>query len=106
MANAAVMVSCWGKSQYRSGWSLPANVPGPMNAAGNVYSGDANAGPIGLTVEIYLGDRGWEDISTFCYYRDRVKVTGRGRPNETTTPPPQNATLTINNRDGRFSPKN
>lgn len=105
MTSAAVTVASWGKSRTRSGFSLPANIPGPMNPAGNVYSGDANAGPIGLTVEIYLGDRGWENISAYCYYRDRVKIS-RGKPNETSTAQPQTCTLTLNNRDGRFSPKN
>ena len=73
---------------------------------GAPYSGDAGGGPIGLTVEIYLGGAGWVDISPYCYYRDRVRIQGRGRPNESTTAPPQTCTVTLNNRDGRFTPRN
>lgn len=60
---------------------------------------------IGLKVEIYLGSLGWIDISPYVYYRDRIHIT-RGRPDETSQAQPQTATLTINNRDGRFSPRN
>jgi hypothetical protein len=47
----------------------------------------------------------WTDISGFVYYRDKVNIT-RGRADETSSIQPQTATLTINNRDGRFSPRN
>lgn len=74
-------------------------------SGGSVYMGDANGGPIGLTVEIYLGGLGWVDISQYVYYRDRVRIS-RGRQNETSRIIPQTCQLTINNRDGRFSPRN
>ena len=61
--------------------------------------------PIGLTVELYLGAMGWTDISTYVYYRDRVRIS-RGRPNESSRVQPQTCSLTLDNRDGRFSPRN
>lgn len=75
------------------------------SSSGTPYMGDANAGPIGLTVELYLDGQGWVDISPYVYYRDRVKIT-RGRPDETSSVQPQTCTLTLNNRDSRFSPRN
>lgn len=65
-------------------------------------------GPIGLKVEIYLGGRGWEDITAYTLYRDgSVKPRiSRGRPDEASRVQPQTATLQVNNRDSRFSPRN
>jgi hypothetical protein len=66
------------------------------------------ADPIGLTVELLLGSLGWTDISPFVLYRDSsvlVTIT-RGRPNETSAIQPQTASFQVNNRDGRFSPRN
>lgn len=61
-------------------------------------------GPIGLTVEIFINSA-WADISPYVYYRDKIRIT-RGKSDETSQIQPQTATLTINNRDGRFSPRN
>lgn len=61
-------------------------------------------GPIGLKVELFLNGV-WTDISAYVYYRDKIKIT-RGKPDETSQVQPQTAALTINNRDGRFSPRN
>ncbi len=58
----------------------------------------------GLTVELFMFGT-WIDISTYVYSRDKAKI-GRGRPNETSRIQPQTCALTINNRDGRFSPRN
>lgn len=77
-------------------------------SSGTPYAGDAGGGPIGLTVELYLGALGWTDISAFVLYRDSsqlITIT-RGRPNETSSVQPQTATFQVNNRDGRFSPRN
>jgi len=66
------------------------------------------ADPIGLRVELYLGALGWTDISPYVLYRDstqRITIT-RGRPNETSQIQPQTAAFQVNNRDGRFSPRN
>jgi hypothetical protein len=75
--------------------------------AGSVFDG-GTTGPIGLTVELYLGTLGWTDISPFVLYRDSsqlVTIT-RGRPDETSQVQPSTCTMQINNRDGRFSPRN
>src|SRR5487761_12061 len=47
----------------------------------------------------------WTDITNFVYQRDDVSI-GRGKPNETSTATPGQITITLNNRDGRFTPKN
>lgn len=73
----------------------------------SIGSGSADGGTgdtIGLKVELLLPG-GWTDISPYVYYRDRIKIT-RGKSDETSQAQPQAATLTINNRDGRFSPRN
>jgi hypothetical protein len=59
---------------------------------------------IGLTVELYLGGA-WTDISPYIRYADKVVIT-RGAPDETSAMQPQTCALTIDNRDGRFSPRN
>lgn len=101
MASAAAIVGNWGRSKWKAG--LGVNIPGPMSPAS--YDSDGGTGDlIGLKVEIFINSA-WIDISPYVYYRDKVRVT-RGRPDETSQPPPQTAALTINNRDGRFSPRN
>lgn len=77
----------------------------PPRSSGTTYTGDANAGPIGLTVELYLDGMGWVDITPYVYYRDMVRIS-RGKSDETGTVQPQGCFLTLNNRDGRFSPRN
>lgn len=81
-------------------------VPQAPLPAGEVFN-TGPGGPIGLRVEIMLDPTGlnWTDITPFVYYRDRIKIT-RGRPDETSQAQPQTCTLTLNNRDGRFTPKN
>lgn len=79
-------------------------------SAGVPYSGDANAGNIGVGAEIYLGGQGWVDISSDIYYRDgstQVQIS-RGRPNESASslPPPQSCTFQLNNRLNKYSPRN
>ena len=61
----------------------------------------------GLRAEIdTVGDgTGWTDITTKTYSRDGYTIT-RGRRNEGATADASSATLTINNRDGAFSPRN
>lgn len=93
-------------------------VSGRKLGAGNIFAPTTRAGgspyvpgpqdPIGLTVELLLGSFGWTDVSPFVLYRDSsvlVAIT-RGRPNETSSITPQTATFQLNNRDGRFSPRN
>lgn len=55
-------------------------------------------------VEVLLNGT-WTDITNFVYQRANITIQ-RGRPNESTSIQPSAMTLTLNNRDGRFSPKN
>lgn len=100
----ASLVAGWNRRQSKPGIGI--NAPGPMHPAGQPFD-TGPAGPIGLTVELCFDPLGeiWTDISRYVYYRDRIKI-GRGRSDETTQPQPQSANLTLNNRDGRFSPRN
>ena len=56
-----------------------------------------------LRAELLLGS--WTDISAKLYNRAPVIVT-RGHPDESTVTVPSSASLTLNNRDARFSPRN
>ena len=47
----------------------------------------------------------WLDITSYVYNRDNQVIT-RGVPDETQRATPVQMTLTLNNRDGRFSPNN
>jgi hypothetical protein len=58
--------------------------------------------PIGILVEILVNGI-WTDISTYVYQRDDIVITG-GRPDEDSSTVPAKMTMTMNNRDGRFSP--
>lgn len=97
MTSTAVKVASWRRTRAGRGFGL---TPTPV---GVVVDGGTGA-EIGLTVELYLGEA-WVDISPFVYYKNRVKIT-RGRGDETAQVSPQTCTFTINNRDGRFSPRN
>lgn len=57
-------------------------------------------------VELLLGGT-WTDVGSGSrvYERDQVTIT-RGHPDEASAVNPSLARLTVNNRDGRFSPKN
>lgn len=80
-------------------------IPATAGTAGPVLDG-GDGGPIGLTVEIFINSA-WTDISPYVYYRNAVGVTiVRGRGDETSQVQPQTASLVLNNRDGRFSPRN
>ena len=43
------------------------------------------------------------DITSFVYQRDVITITG-GRTDQGDTATPAQATMTLNNRSGRFSP--
>ena len=47
----------------------------------------------------------WTDISSYVYYRDSIKITS-GQQDETAQTQAGSLTFTLNNRDGRFSPRN
>ena len=55
-------------------------------------------------VEMYI-DGVWTDITPFVYSRDGVSIS-HGRSNEGSFSEPSRMSLTLNNRDGRFSPRN
>ncbi|WP_127201728.1 hypothetical protein [Streptomyces sp. Z26] len=60
--------------------------------------------PLGVVVELQLGGS-WMDITPHVYARDPIKIE-RGRRDEGSRADPAVCTLTINNRDGRYSPRN
>jgi hypothetical protein len=60
--------------------------------------------PVTVKVEIYVS-AAWVDITAYTYTRDDLEIT-RGRPDETATVDPSTCRFTLNNRDGRFSPRN
>lgn len=59
---------------------------------------------LAITVEIEL-DAVWTDITEFVYVRDGIVIT-RGRADEGSATEPSTCRFTLNNRDGRFSPRN
>jgi len=58
--------------------------------------------PVGIELQI---DGVWTDITEHVYLRDRITIT-RGRGDEADQVEPASCKLTLNNRDGRYSPKN
>jgi hypothetical protein len=60
--------------------------------------------PLAQKIELLLNGT-WTDISNYVYQRADI-VIQRGKPNETTGMTPSSMTLTLNNRDGRFTPGN
>lgn len=58
--------------------------------------------PVAITVEILVNGT-WTDISTYVYQRADIIITGGGQ-DEVKHPAPSQVTLTLDNRDGRFSP--
>jgi hypothetical protein len=94
----ATKAAGWSR-QWKRGFPAP-NTMGPAGEFTVQGPGD----PIGLKVELFLNEQ-WVDISGDVYYRDRVKIA-RGRPDEASQLQPSQCTLTINNRDGKYSPRN
>lgn len=64
--------------------------------------------PLDLRAELNLSGT-WTDVSTYAYQRDGssppVTIT-RGKPDESSTANPASCSWQLNNRDGRFSPRN
>lgn len=82
-----------------AGWQRRmAALPGPFGAPGEQPSGD-------LTVELYVGGS-WVDLTAagLVYERDKVTIT-RGQSDEGSELDRSTCRLTLNNRDGRFSPR-
>lgn len=70
----------------------------------NIFGQNGNS-PLPIKVEILINGA-WADISDYVLYRDNISITGRGRPDEASTAQPAQMALTLNNRDGTFSPYN
>lgn len=57
-----------------------------------------------LTVEMNIGGT-WTDVTTYVYTRDPLTIS-RGRSDEASQVDPSRLTMTLDNRTGRFSPRN
>jgi hypothetical protein len=57
-----------------------------------------------VVVELDI-DGVWTDITSHVYIRDPIQIT-RGRTSEAGQIDPSDCTMTVNNRDGRYSPRN
>jgi hypothetical protein len=94
----APLVAGW--DRWRRGEAFGAPAASPMG-------GDV---PGSIKVELYISEA-WVDVTRLdathpgVYYRDDIDIS-RGRPDESSTVNPGTCTFTLNNRDGRFSPRN
>jgi hypothetical protein len=61
--------------------------------------------PLGIVVDLMVNGN-WVDITDYVYQRDPIAITGMGRSNEQSSIQASQMTLTLDNRDGRFSPLN
>lgn len=87
--------------------SIAPLVGGWQQLYGGWPASPAASGPSDVThpiVELFLGEQ-WVDITSYVYYRDMITIT-RGRRDEATQTDPSSCRFTVNNRDGRFSPRN
>lgn len=87
---------------FHAAFSL--QVPKPALAAGGSVQIPFPPGPLGLLFELLIGST-WTDITDFVYQRNPISIV-RGRPDETQSANPATMNLTLDNRDGRFSPRN
>lgn len=60
--------------------------------------------PLNILVEILI-DGVWTNITSYVYRRDQIQIR-RGRADEASVAEASTCLLTLNNRDGRFSPRN
>ncbi|MFC8583284.1 hypothetical protein ACFUGD_01725 [Streptomyces sp. NPDC057217] len=60
--------------------------------------------PLGTRVELQAGGV-WTDVTADAYTRDPITIT-RGQPDGATVADPSRCTVTLNNRDGKYSPRN
>jgi hypothetical protein len=58
----------------------------------------------GAMVELLLNSV-WTDVTAYTYHRDLIRIT-RGRQDQGARVDPGSCTFTLNNKDGRFSPRN
>jgi hypothetical protein len=97
MAHIAALTAGW---QRRLGGQA-----GPLGPVSGGSGDSPNGQP--LQVELFVGGL-WVDITSYVMTRDgsgKVSIT-RGQPNEGTQVDPGRCTFQLNNRDGRFSPRN
>lgn len=87
--SVAAHVAAW--LQKPGGWRSP-------------VSGGARLEQGHPTVELFI-DEQWVDVTPYVYYRDTISIR-RGRSDEASQTDPSSCSLTLNNRDGRFSPRN
>ena len=99
-----------------AGWTMAAECEGGNTTSSGSLSMDsmalAGAGiipffplyPLPLSIEILLNGT-WTDITSFIYQRNPIVIT-TGRPDESSQVNPSQMTLTLNNRDSRFTPGN
>ena len=82
---------------------------GPLMTYGEYYGDVYGAGGgvaglvLGLKAELYTG--AWTDITDYVYQRDPVKIQ-LGRQDESSQISPASCSMTLNNRDGRFTTRN
>ncbi|MFG3510255.1 hypothetical protein ACGF5F_32685 [Streptomyces sp. NPDC047821] len=85
-----------------AGWQRRmAAVPGPWAASGEASNGQP------VTVELFV-DGAWVDITSYVLTRDgggRIEIS-RGQSDEGAQVERSTCTFELNNRDGRFSPRN
>lgn len=59
--------------------------------------------PLPIFLEILINGS-WQDITSYVYNRDPITITGGKTQSVTDVQSPATMTVTLNNRDGRFSP--
>lgn len=94
-----------------AGWDLfRRNLPGPMAPAGDNFSAPFPQSPLPVAVDLFMFNN-WVEVTRLnngqagVYARDAVTVA-RGRTSEGGVTDPTVVGFTLNNRDGRFSPRN
>jgi hypothetical protein len=74
----------------------------------SVYPGTFPLAPLDVAVELDLAGT-WTDVTSYAMQREGTSppiTIQRGRPSETSQATPSSAAFQLNNRDGRFSPRN
>ncbi|WP_282698220.1 hypothetical protein, partial [Streptomyces sp. CC208A] len=60
--------------------------------------------PLGARVDLQVGGV-WTDVTADAYTRDPITIT-RGQPDGAAVSDPSRCTVTLNNKDGKYSPRN
>lgn len=88
-----------------AGAAAQLSVQGGVGIFGGSAVASFPAAPLGTKVELQI-DGVWIDITQYVYFRNPISISDIGRQNETSTIQPGQCALTLDNRDGRFSPLN